>query len=421
MALAFSSPAASAQKERLNDSAASSLANFRVGQAAVACIFFCKPLALYRMHYNRLMRRLRLLLATQVLGLCVVPAMYAAEIPRAQVFLSWIGLIETDTGWRINHVHEMGDYTLPLVEGDVLTKIEGRDASTIGPISLVPLLEDAIFHKITVTVERNGQPLQLEILLADSEEVRLERYAIGVMLVPGPGGSGVAIAGTHRGGPADKVGLKKNDMILAVDGIDVTNFGVEHVYKLITVDHPGAVKLRVLRGKADLVVVTNRVSTRELGEGEVPPSNFPIHKRGEAAPNFSLTDTQGQRVSLDAYRGQWVLVNFWGVWCAFCHVEMPFLEAWSKQYAGKLTVLGIDINDKEDSLKKFLKRHPIPYEVLLGGEMSGALGRSYALNGAPLNIVVDPNGAIRYLEYGFESASPTDPPPLESFLQSIFR
>ena len=98
---------------------------------------------------------------------------------------------------------------------------------------------------------------------------------------------------------------------------------------------------------------------------------------------------------------------------------MPFLETWSKQYAGKLTILGLDINDKKDSLKKFLTRHPLPYEVLLGGKMDGPFGKSYAVTGAPLNIVIDPNGTIQFLEHGFAQASPTDPPPLESFLRSV--
>jgi hypothetical protein len=91
----------------------------------------------------------------------------------------------------------------------------------------------------------------------------------------------------------------------------------------------------------------------------------------------------------------------------------------TEEDAGKVVVLSVDIDDKEDSLKRYLTRHPLPYEVLLGGEMDGPVGKSYNVRGAPLNVVIDPKGAVRYVEFGFEPASPTEPPPLESFLRSV--
>ncbi|WP_447973844.1 peroxiredoxin family protein [Nitrospira sp. Kam-Ns4a] len=44
------------------------------------------------------------------------------------------------------------------------------------------------------------------------------------------------------------------------------------------------------------------------------------------APTFTLPDLQGQPVSLAAYRGKLVLINFWATWCRECIWEMPELE-----------------------------------------------------------------------------------------------
>jgi len=217
-----------------------------------------------------------------VLFFCAAPLVHAADPPRAEVRLGWIDLNEADHGWTINHVYELGDYNLPFLDGDLLTQIEGQDAATLAPISLVTFLDDAYLRKVKVVVERRGQPLQLEMFLAAGEELAPERYAIGVVLVPGPGGSGIAIAGTQRGGPAEKAGLQKDDMILAVDGKDVNALDPSGAYKLLTIDHPAPVKLRVLRGKTEFDVSLNRVSTRSLdAEMEAISSGFPIHKRGE--------------------------------------------------------------------------------------------------------------------------------------------
>ncbi|HEX9449786.1 MAG TPA: TlpA disulfide reductase family protein, partial [Burkholderiales bacterium] len=46
-----------------------------------------------------------------------------------------------------------------------------------------------------------------------------------------------------------------------------------------------------------------------------------------AAGNFTLTDAEGKSHSLAAYRGQWVIVNFWATWCPPCLEEIPDLVA----------------------------------------------------------------------------------------------
>ena len=44
------------------------------------------------------------------------------------------------------------------------------------------------------------------------------------------------------------------------------------------------------------------------------------------APEFTLTTFEGEPFSLAEYRGNIVIVNFWGSWCAPCRDEAPDLE-----------------------------------------------------------------------------------------------
>ena len=44
------------------------------------------------------------------------------------------------------------------------------------------------------------------------------------------------------------------------------------------------------------------------------------------APDFALSDLDGQAVRLSAHRGQVVLVNLWATWCPPCREEMPSME-----------------------------------------------------------------------------------------------
>ena len=70
--------------------------------------------------------------------------------------------------------------------------------------------------------------------------------------------------------------------------------------------------------------------------------------RGKRAPEFSLRSVEGKKVSLSDYRGKAVLINFWATWCAPCKIEMPWLVALRKQYAGQgFEILGVSEDDAD--------------------------------------------------------------------------
>ncbi len=368
-----------------------------------------------------------------ILSLTFVFAVYAArdalaaQPRRTEINVGWLRLSETDRGWRIDRVRELGDWSLPLLEGDLLTRIEGLDASNLGPISMAAFVEDATMQRIQVTVERKGQLQQLDVFAGgedeDAEGKRFsEQYGIGLVVTSGAPSAGAAVVRVLPGSPAEKSDLHKDDKILAVDGKDVSTFSVSEVSKLLLGDRPSPVKLRILRDDAQLELTVNRISTSDLFQrADAAPYAFPIHKRGDPAPTFELMNTLGKRVRLEDFRGQWALLNFWGVWCGPCHFEMPFLEAWGKRYTGKLVILGLDVNDKPNSLQRYLARHPVAYQILLAGQLDDSLAKSYAIRGVPLNVLVDPKGVVRYVEVGFEPSPPGEPQPLETYLRSIRR
>ena len=121
----------------------------------------------------------------------------------------------------------------------------------------------------------------------------------------------------------------------------------------------------------------------------------------EPAPDFSLPSIDGNgTVSLSAYRGSIVVLNFWATWCAPCRLEAAGLERAAKAYRGHgVRFLGVDERDNDPAGRAFVEEFGITYPN--GSDPSGRLAFSYALFGMPTTFVIDGAGTIRYRFVGY--------------------
>jgi thiol-disulfide isomerase/thioredoxin len=116
-----------------------------------------------------------------------------------------------------------------------------------------------------------------------------------------------------------------------------------------------------------------------------------LHKN---APEFVLTDLNGKRVDLQAYRGKVVLLNFWATWCAPCQLEMPRFVAWQTEYGPRgLRVLNISMDDDPELARKLYKKLRLNYPVMMGNEKVGELYGGVL--GLPVTFLIDSRGEVR--------------------------
>jgi cytochrome c biogenesis protein CcmG/thiol:disulfide interchange protein DsbE len=145
--------------------------------------------------------------------------------------------------------------------------------------------------------------------------------------------------------------------------------------------------------------------------GDEQPSLAPMI--GKPAPEFSLEDLSGRKVSLADYKGKAVLVNFWATWCGPCKIETPWLVDLRNQYAAKgFEVLGVSTDDIDRSDQKafgeekkeiagFVQQHHMPYPVLIDGDK---LSKPYGgLDAMPTSFYVDRSGKIVAAQMGITS------------------
>lgn len=118
---------------------------------------------------------------------------------------------------------------------------------------------------------------------------------------------------------------------------------------------------------------------------------------GKPVASFTLADTAGTQHSLATYRGKYVLLDFWGHWCGPCVRAMPKVNALHQQYADKLTIIGIAMEDLSDAplWKKAIRQHQVPGLQLSELQADkGPVITSYNINAYPTYLLLDPQGKL---------------------------
>ena len=121
------------------------------------------------------------------------------------------------------------------------------------------------------------------------------------------------------------------------------------------------------------------------------------------APDFTATTLTGSRLSFSSYRGQVVVVNFWGSWCAPCRQEAPTLAVTSQRYRPDgVTFLGVDVRDDPASALAFTREFGVPYPSVSdsGSVITLDFTAVVPIAGTPTTLVIDRTGHIAGAVFG---------------------
>jgi cytochrome c biogenesis protein CcmG/thiol:disulfide interchange protein DsbE len=104
-------------------------------------------------------------------------------------------------------------------------------------------------------------------------------------------------------------------------------------------------------------------------------------------PSFGLDQFDGLLASL---HGRPVVVNVWASWCGPCRAEGPVLAHLSRQYAGRVQFLGVDIQDTRTAARAFVQTYGWIYPSVF--DQSGAIRDGLGFVGQPVTAVFDRAG-----------------------------
>jgi peroxiredoxin len=122
---------------------------------------------------------------------------------------------------------------------------------------------------------------------------------------------------------------------------------------------------------------------------------------GKVAPDFTLKDPYGKKITLSSLRGQVVHVDFWASWCAPCRAENKnVVELYNKYHEKGFTVMSVSIDEDKEKWVKAVEMDNLPWKnqvsSLVGWECPVArmYGVVYGMTGVPYSILLDKEGKV---------------------------
>lgn len=126
--------------------------------------------------------------------------------------------------------------------------------------------------------------------------------------------------------------------------------------------------------------------------GRAGGGSGPAALAGAPAQSFDVPRTDGRIDSLARHRGQVVLLNLWTTWCPPCREELPALQRFARENAGKVVVLAVDQGESASVAQAFAKQRGVTFPILIDEQQR--YGRAYEGIGLPTSVIVGRDGHV---------------------------
>tara|TARA_B100000902_G_scaffold388857_1_gene435156 strand:- start:87 stop:596 length:510 start_codon:yes stop_codon:yes gene_type:complete len=134
--------------------------------------------------------------------------------------------------------------------------------------------------------------------------------------------------------------------------------------------------------------------TTNLYAGDLPNiKNIIINKDIKKYDSLTFLDDKNQKIDLNDFQGNLILMNFWATWCAPCKEEMPSLDSLlEKKELNNLKIFPINVGqDSTKKTSKFFKDLKIK-NLDIYFDNPTTLAKKLRLRGIPTSILFNKNG-----------------------------
>lgn len=118
---------------------------------------------------------------------------------------------------------------------------------------------------------------------------------------------------------------------------------------------------------------------------------------GLMCPEFTVSDEDGNEITMSSLKGNIVVLDFWASWCGPCRQEMKSLKELYKEFDGQgIRFVSISLDESEDKWRKACEEENIPWISALaaGGWNDSEVRKLFGIQSIPHIVLVDKEGKI---------------------------
>lgn len=116
---------------------------------------------------------------------------------------------------------------------------------------------------------------------------------------------------------------------------------------------------------------------------------------GKTMADFSFVDFSGKNRRLSEFRGKYLLLEWWGVWCVDCVRDMPFTVAAYKKFRSRgFEILGLNWDDSAEDAAGFLQKSDATWPQARKDSIKTLTEVTYRIQSYPATILLDPEGRV---------------------------
>ena len=113
-------------------------------------------------------------------------------------------------------------------------------------------------------------------------------------------------------------------------------------------------------------------------------------------PEFEFTDFTNQKRKLSEFRGKYLLIDFWGMWCPPCRQELPYLRAAYQRFRSRgFEILGMNTDQPDDvsQVKTQLDKNGMTWPQAKRDSITTTI-RNLRISSYPTTVLIGPDGKI---------------------------
>ena len=195
--------------------------------------------------------------------------------------------------------------------------------------------------------------------------------------------------------------LVKGDLIVRIDGRNAAETGPMIMASLFNEGHRQGIKLFIERGGFPMEIMLREIKTQDYDPVGINP--FRHVASGFSAPDADFNDIDNQALTLEQFKGKWLLIDFMATWCAPCMEALP--EVLSSADHNQISLLMVAIKDNAGAVNRMRQSYEIRSPIAMMGPMAPlpidfGIATNLWTGQIPAYALIRPDGEVALIAIG---------------------